>query len=52
MPMPDLLSDMESVTIELEEDEIEALDDIAFRDHRDNQGAAARSLLSDWLQQR
>jgi hypothetical protein len=50
--MPDLLSDMATVEIELDEDEVEAIDDIAFRDHRDNRGAAARSLLSEWLQQR
>jgi metal-responsive CopG/Arc/MetJ family transcriptional regulator len=49
--MPDLLSDMETVTIELTEAELEAVDDIAFRDHRENREAAVRDLLQEWLQE-
>ena len=48
--MPDLLSDMETVTIELAEAELEAVDDIAFKDHRENREAAIRDLLQEWLQ--
>ena len=48
--MPDLLSDMETVTIELTEAELEAVDDIAFKDHRENREAAIRDLLQEWLQ--
>ncbi|WP_435175176.1 ribbon-helix-helix protein, CopG family [Halorussus sp. AFM4] len=44
--------DMESVTLELEEEELERIDDIAFADHRDNREAAIRELLDQWLKQR
>jgi len=47
--MQDALADMETVTIELEEAEVDAVDDIAFRDHRDNREAALRGLLQKWL---
>ncbi|MFC7079941.1 ribbon-helix-helix protein, CopG family [Halorussus caseinilyticus] len=44
--------DMESVTLELGEEELEEIDDIAFADHRDNREAAIRELLDRWLKQR
>ncbi|MFC4552618.1 MULTISPECIES: ribbon-helix-helix protein, CopG family [Halorussus] len=44
--------DMEEVTIELEDEELDAVDDIAFADHRDNREAAIRTLLAEWLSQR
>lgn len=39
----------ETVTIELDESELERVDDIAFSDHRDNRDAAIRTLLDEWL---
>jgi Arc/MetJ-type ribon-helix-helix transcriptional regulator len=44
--------DMTEVTIELSESELEEIDDIAFRDHRDNREAAVRELLDKWLKSR
>ncbi len=43
---------MESVTLELSEEELERIDDIAFADHRDNREAAIRELLDQWLKDR
>jgi hypothetical protein len=39
----------ETVTLELEAAELERIDEIAFRDHRDNREAAIRTLLDEWL---
>lgn len=44
--------DMESVTLELSEAELDQIDDIAFADHRDNREAAIRELLDRWLKER
>ena len=44
--------DMETVTIELESEKLERIDDIAFADHRDNREAAIRELLDEWLKER
>jgi Arc/MetJ-type ribon-helix-helix transcriptional regulator len=44
--------DMESVTLELSDEEIEQIDDIAFADHRENREAAIRELLDRWLKAR
>ena len=44
--------DMESVTLELSEEELDEIDDIAFADHRDNREAAIRELLDRWLKER
>lgn len=44
--------DMESVTLEFDEEELERIDDIAFADHRDNREAAIRELLDRWLKER
>lgn len=43
--------DMPTVTIELTEEELEQIDDIAFADHRDNRDAAIRTLLDEWLKE-
>ncbi|WP_435156748.1 ribbon-helix-helix protein, CopG family [Haladaptatus sp. DFWS20] len=40
---------MPTVTIELTDEELEQIDDIAFADHRDNRDAAIRTLLDEWL---
>jgi len=48
--MQDVLSDMETVTIELDEAEVDAVEDLAFREHRENQEAALRALLQQWLE--
>ncbi|MFB6201528.1 MAG: ribbon-helix-helix protein, CopG family [Halorhabdus sp.] len=50
--MKDVLADMESVTVEFDEETLEALDAKAFRDHRDNREAAIRECLDRWLKQR
>ncbi|MFB6074102.1 MAG: ribbon-helix-helix protein, CopG family [Haloarculaceae archaeon] len=46
------LSDMEAVTIELDEETLAALDEKAFKEHRDNREAAVRDLLDEWLKDR
>jgi len=43
---------METVTVELSADELEEIDDIAFKHHRDNREAAIRDLLDEWLKAR
>lgn len=44
--------DMEEVTIELESEELEQVDDLAFAEYRDNREAAIRDLLDAWLKER
>jgi metal-responsive CopG/Arc/MetJ family transcriptional regulator len=44
--------DMDEVTIELSEAELEAVDEIAFEDHRGNREAAIRELLDEWIKSR
>ncbi|WP_338738024.1 ribbon-helix-helix protein, CopG family [Haloplanus salilacus] len=48
----DGLADMETVTVELDAETLEEVDDIAFRDHRENRAAAIRDLLDEWLKSR
>ncbi|WP_251330316.1 ribbon-helix-helix protein, CopG family [Haloplanus pelagicus] len=48
----DGLAEMETVTVELEEETLDAVDEIAFSDHRDNRPAAIRTLLDEWLKTR
>ncbi|GAB6862612.1 ribbon-helix-helix protein, CopG family [Haloplanus litoreus] len=48
----DGLAEMETVTVELEEGTLDAVDDIAFADHRENRAAAIRTLLDEWLKTR
>ena len=44
--------DLESVTVAFDEETIEALDEKAFAEHRDNREAAIRDCLDEWLKQR
>lgn len=44
--------DMEEVTIELEQEELEQVEDLAFSEYRDNREAAIRDLLDVWLKER
>ena len=44
--------DMEEVTIELTEEELDEVDHLAFAEYRDNRGAAIRDLLDVWLKER
>mgnify|MGYP000185737892 CR=1 FL=1 len=46
------LDDLDAVTLELDEETVDALDDVAFADHRGNRDAAIRSLLDEWLKER
>ncbi|WP_135305766.1 ribbon-helix-helix protein, CopG family [Haloarcula amylovorans] len=41
--------DLDEVEIELDEAALEALDEKAFKEHRDNRDAAIRDLLDEWL---
>jgi metal-responsive CopG/Arc/MetJ family transcriptional regulator len=50
--MEEVLRDMEEVTLEFDEETLEAIDDKAFRDHCDNREAAIRTLLDEWLKDR
>jgi len=50
--MQDVLSDMPEVTLELSEEELAAIEDKAFADHRGNEEAAIRTLLAEWLDDR
>ncbi|USZ67865.1 ribbon-helix-helix protein, CopG family [Halorussus salilacus] len=44
--------DMEEITIELGEEELERLDDVAFAEYRDNRETAIRDMLDEWLKER
>jgi metal-responsive CopG/Arc/MetJ family transcriptional regulator len=44
--------DLQSVTVEFEKETLEAIDEKAFADHRDNREAAVRDLLDEWLKTR
>jgi len=50
--MNEAFLDLEEVDVELDEALLEAVDDKAFADHRDNRDAAVRDLLDEWLKQR
>jgi len=50
--MDEAFLDLESVEVELDEELLDAIDDKAFADHRDNRDAAIRDLLDEWLKQR
>ena len=50
--MDEAFLDLEEVELELDEDLLEAVDEKAFADHRDNRDAAIRDLLDEWLKQR
>lgn len=44
--------DMDQVTLELDDETLDAIDDRAWADHRGNREAAIRSLLDEWLRTR
>ena len=50
--MDEAFLDLESIEVELDEELLDAIDDKAFADHRDNRDAAIRDLLDEWLKQR
>ncbi|WP_324665603.1 ribbon-helix-helix protein, CopG family [Haloarcula sediminis] len=50
--MDEAFLDLEEVDIEMDEALLEAVDEKAFADHRDNRDAAVRDLLDEWLKQR
>jgi metal-responsive CopG/Arc/MetJ family transcriptional regulator len=47
--MDEAYLDLETVELELDEALLEAVDEKAFADHRDNRDAAVRDLLDEWL---
>jgi metal-responsive CopG/Arc/MetJ family transcriptional regulator len=49
--MDEAYLDLESVEIELNEELLEAIDEKAFAEHRDNREAAIRDLLDEWLKE-
>jgi len=50
--MDESLADLETVTLELEDETIEAIDEKAYAEHRENREAAIRDLLDEWLKTR
>lgn len=50
--MDEAFLDLEEVDVELDEALLEAVDEKAFADHRDNRDAAVRDLLDEWLKSR
>ena len=50
--MDESLADLETVALELEDETIEAVDEKAFAEHRENREAAIRDLLDEWLKTR
>jgi len=50
--MDETFLDLEEVELELDEALLEAVDEKAFADHRDNRDAAIRELLDEWLKRR
>ena len=50
--MDESLADLETVTLELEDETIRAVDEKAFAEHRENREAAIRDLLDEWLKTR
>ena len=47
--MDEAYLDLEEVELELDEALLDAVDEKAFADHRDNRDAAIRDLLDEWL---
>ena len=50
--MDEAFLNLEEVDVELDEELLEAVDEKAFADHRDNRDAAVRDLLDEWLKQK
>ena len=49
--MDEAYLDLAAVARELDEALLEAVDEKAFADHRDNRDAAIRDLLDEWLKE-
>ena len=47
--MTDQSLDLTEVTVEFDEEVLEQVDELAFRDHREHREAAVRELLDQWL---
>jgi len=47
--MDEAFLNLEAIDVELDEELLEAVDEKAFADHRDNRDAAIRDLLDEWL---
>jgi len=50
--MNEAFLNLEEVDVEMDEALLEAVDEKAFADHRDNRDAAIRDLLDEWLKTR
>jgi metal-responsive CopG/Arc/MetJ family transcriptional regulator len=50
--MDEAYLDLGAVELELDEELLEAVDEKAFDEHRDNREAAIRDLLDEWLKER
>ncbi|MBO4247381.1 ribbon-helix-helix protein, CopG family [Halomicrobium sp. IBSBa] len=50
--MDEAYLDLEAVELELDEELLDAIDEKAFAEHRDNREAAIRDLLDEWLKER
>ena len=50
--MDETFLDLDEIELELDEALLEAVDEKAFADHRDNRDAAIRELLDEWLKRR
>ena len=50
--MDETFLDLEEVDVEMDEALLEAVDEKAFADHRENRDAAIRDLLDEWLKSR
>lgn len=50
--MSDQSLDLTEVTVEFDEETLERIEEIAFRDHRENREAAVRELLDQWLKEK
>lgn len=50
--MTDRSPELTEVTVEFDEAVLEEVDELAFRNHRENREAAVRELLDRWLKTR
>jgi len=50
--MDEAFLNLEAIDVELDEELLEAVDEKAFADHRDNRDAAIRDLLDEWLKRK
>ena len=50
--MDEAFLNLEAIDVELDEELLEAVNEKAFADHRDNRDAAIRDLLDEWLKRK